>query len=260
MQWFSLKDKSKPIITAEKHIASSHNQGYSETKLPKTCVIFEIGMALSYIENNYKTKVLIEKLPCFLESPKCIAIKGYDDICFTRGGYSAPAAVDTLETIRALGVSKVVVVGMCGVFTENIDVGDIIIPNKVLSEEGTSHHYFENHKFSYADHELFDKATTYFNSKFNVNTNATVTTDAVYRQTYYKEALWRKLNCVGVDMESSALLAVSKYYNIPAVSILLASDKHPTSQNNASWSWGNCDFNEKRQRFIDEVVSFSLNL
>jgi hypothetical protein len=51
-----------------------------------------------HIELNYKIKTLIERLPCFLNNPKCISIEGCNSVCFTRGGYGAPAAVDTLET------------------------------------------------------------------------------------------------------------------------------------------------------------------
>jgi purine-nucleoside phosphorylase len=257
MNWFYVNDNTLPIISAKKHVNSSHGNCNIE-KLPDTCVIFEIGMALHHIESTYKTKTLIEKLPCFLENPKCIVIDGYDNVCFTRGGYGAPAAVDTLETIHALGVKKVVVIGMCGVFSNQVDVGDVIIPHKILSEEGTSHHYFANHKYSEPNKQLFENAVEFFKDEFNTLTDAIVTSDAVYRQTFLKEALWREEDCVAVDMESSALLAVSKYYDIPAVSILLASDKHPISDKDVDWSWGNNDFEMIRSKFVDKCVTFSL--
>lgn len=247
------------VITAEKHIASQHGSSITN-RLPKTCVIFEIGMAMEFIENNFETIELLDKLPCFLENPKCIAIKDNPNVCFTRGGYGAPAAVDTLETVKALGVKQVIIVGMCGGFSENINVGDVVIPSRIYSEEGTSQHYFENILFASPDKELFNKAENYFLGTFNLTTNATVTTDAVYRQTLAKEALWRKNGCVGVDMESSALLAVSKYYSIPAVSILLCSDKHPLNENDKSWEWGDINFRETRKNFIRQSVMFALQL
>lgn len=259
MKWTLSSDYSAPIITAEKHINSQHGSA-NICSLPQTCVIFEIGMALRFIESNFQTKTLFEKLPCFLEDSKCISINGNKKVCFTRGGYGAPAAVDTLETIRALGVKRIVIVGMCGSFAENINVSNVIVPKKVLCEEGTSFHYFENIEFAEPDAFLFNKAKSYFSDKFEVSTNFTVTSDAFYRQTFAKEVLWREKGCVGVDMESSALLSVSRYYSIPAVSILLCSDKHPISENDAEWNWGNTNFKGARENFIRQSVMFALQL
>lgn len=262
MNWRLENDNTDAIITSEKLLLSEHGgaKNISNEKLPETCVLFEIGVGIRFIEENYETITIIEQLPCFLENPKCIMIKDNLNVCFVRGGYGAPAAVDTLETIRALGVKRIIVVGMFGGFGNDISVGDLVIPNKILSEEGTSHHYFENFEFAIPDKELFEKAQSFFKGKFSMGTDATVTTDAVYRQTFAKEALWREKGCVGVDMESSALLAISKYYSIPAVSLLLCSDKHPIDKNDIQWSWGDVDFREVRKNFIRQVVEFSLKL
>lgn len=258
MEWTLRNDVTMPIITAEKHVKSGHGS-CNACALPETCVIFEIGMAMNYVEDNFETYTLSERLPCFLENPKCVAIKSNPSVCFTRGGYGAPAAVDTLETVRALGVERVIVVGMCGVFAKDVSVGDVIIPNRILSEEGTTRHYFEKMEFALPDSKLSEKAKSCFQDQFHVWTDATVTSDAVYRQTFAKEAFWRAKGCVGVDMEASALLAVSHYYSTPAVSVLLASDKHPLSEAENHWEWGNENFQEMRKNFIRQSVLFSLD-
>ncbi len=258
MNWFYSKDMTSPIISANVHINSGHgNSGVQ--RLPHTCVIFEIGMAMRHIEATFNTKTIIEKLPCFLDNPKCIAIEGINNVCFTRGGYGAPAAVDTLETLHALGVQQFIVAGMCGVFSENANVGDLIIPHKIYSEEGTSQHYFENQTYAIPNEKLYKNAIDFFHDDFIIHNAATVTSDAVYRQTFYKEALWRKKGCVGVDMESSALLSVSQYYGLPAVSLLLASDKHPLSEKNPVWEWGNKDFDCIKVKFVNMCIDFASN-
>lgn len=215
---------------------------------------------LKYIENEFMTSTIIDKLPCFLDNPECLIIKGKPSACFTRGGYGAPAAVDTLETLRVLGVKWIIIVGMCGVFAKNVNVGDVIIPDRILCEEGTSHHYFENVEFAQPDSELSRNANTYFKSQFKIKTDAMVSSDAVYRQTFAKEEFWRNKGCVGVDMESSALLLASQYYSIPAVSILLASDKHPLNETEKNWEWGDIGFEEVRRNFVKHAVQFALVL
>ena len=259
MNWTLPNDNTAPVITAEKHIHNRYGNTHFDA-LPKTCVIFEIGMAMDFLESNFQTITLFEKLPCFLEDSRCISIKENETVCFTRGGYGSPAAVDTLETVRALGARRIIVVGMCGGFGEKINVGSVIIPNKILCEEGTSFHYLEHIEFAEPDPALFTKASACFSDRFETSTEPTVTSDAFYRQTYAKEALWREKGCVAVDMESSALLSVSRYYSLPAVSILLCSDRHPVSENSTEWNWGNSSFKEIREQFVRQVVQFALHL
>lgn len=257
MSWMLPEDRTPPVISAESHVRSSH--GHAKTvRLPATCVIFEIGMALNWIKSHFETTLLYDHLPCFLEDPRCISIQGHPDTCFTRGGYGAPAAVDTLETVRALGVRRVIIAGMCGGFSEDISVSDVVIPRRVKCEEGTSQHYFSGIEYAEPDPALFERATAHFASRFPLTTHPTVTCDAVYRQTYAKEAAWREAGCVGVDMESSALLAVARYHSLPAVSILLCSDRHPLMQGAAAWDWGDANFEKAREAFIRECVSFAI--
>jgi len=259
LNWALPGDRTAPVITAEGLIGGRH--GIRSAKaLPETCVIFEIGVALDCVEEAFDTEVLMERLPCFLDNPRCVAVRSAPSVCFTRGGYGAPAAVDTLEILRALGVKRVVVAGMCGIFARGINVGDVVIPHAVLSEEGTSRHYFSGMEFALPDRGLFERAQGHFGEPFRTSTDRTVTCDALYRQTFAKEALWRAKGCVGVDMESSALLAVASYYSMPAVSILLASDRHPLEAGESPWAWGHPDFGEARRRFVKHAALFALGL
>ena len=54
MKWTFSNDSTRPIISAEKRIQSQHGKSCVGS-LPQTCVIFEIGMALKFIESNYET-------------------------------------------------------------------------------------------------------------------------------------------------------------------------------------------------------------
>lgn len=218
--------------------------------------MFEIGISIDHLECNYKTKTLVNKIPGFLETPKCIGIEGLNNVCFLRGGYGAPAAVDTLETVLALGVKKIVLVGMCGVFHERIEVGDVIVPKEILREEGTSHHYIGSGLLAQPDKNMLCSITKFMKRNFTVYNERTVSTDAVYRQTFRKEQSWREVGVVGVDMEASAVLAVCNYYKVPAVAILLASDKHPLDATEREWQWGSKGFKEKRIIFLDDIIDY----
>lgn len=259
MQWCFDDDKTQPIITARRNIESDHGK-YETSTLPETCVIFQMGGAISYIEQKFATITLSEKLPCFLDNPraKCIMISEHPNVCFTRGGYGAPAAVDALETMFAMGVKRVLIAGLCGVFADSPQIGDVVVPTKILAEEGVSRHYFANLEYAMPDKTMHSKASMAFQSHQRIHINPTVTVDAVYRETPFKEEYWRNLGCIGVDMEASALLSVSKYYDIPAVAMLLVSDKHPVPPKNEQWSWGLAKCPEARKSFIESAVALSI--
>lgn len=86
----------------------------------------------------------------------------------------------------------------------------------------------------------------------------TVTTDAPYRQTFWKEEQWRELGCAAVDMEASAVATVCTYYGMACTVALMVSDKHPVREGDPPWTWGSRSFPESRDRFIAQCAAFAL--
>jgi len=258
MRWTIEGDATRTVITAQEHVRSAH--GGEQLRLPEKCVLFEMGMALPFMRNNYDTIALSERLPCFIAESQCLRLRDRQDVCFVSGGYGAPAAADTLETLRVLGVQKVLVVGMCGGFGGDIAVGDVVVPHMILREEGTSFHYANGPEFACPDSALHEHAAQHFAAAHRTLTDATVTCDAFYRQTFAKEALWRAKGCVAVDMEASALLAVAAFYGMQAAAVLICSDRHPENEDDPRWKWGSEDFRAKRQDFVSNAVKLALSM
>ncbi len=166
---------------------------------------------------------------------------------------------DTIETIHELGVENIVLVGMVGGFGYDINVRDVVIPSKILSEEGTSIHYVGNKKFAVIE-KKDQKLNKYLSSKgHRVINNPTISTDAVYRQTFFKENYWRSLGCVGVDCEGSACVNVCKVLGIKCQCIFIVSDKHPfEGVDNNEWSWGLSY--EDREKFISSLIDYYIGV
>lgn len=250
--WKYEEDKTNAVITAEKHIESCRKG--SPFILPETAVIFFMHGGIKYTVKNYHTKKISECFPSFLNSRPVYAVDN-SNVCFLHGGWGAPMAADTLETLFALGVKNVVSVGMFGAFSENINSGDIVIPDKAFIEEGTSFHYYNGIDCSKPNITLMKKALKKIDS---ANSYAIVSTDAVYRQTFYKESLWRNKGAVGVDMETSVLFSVGDYLGVNAVSILIASDIHPLSEDNEQWKWKMTE--DTRCGFFEKCIDFALHI
>ena len=247
--WKYKDDNTNPILTVKAHLGSEHKSKIQS--LPSTAVLFYMHSGVEYTKQNYKTELIAKRFPRFLYACPIYRLKD-SDVCFLDGGRGSPQAVDTLETLAELGVKNVISVGMFGAFGEEVESGDVIIPSKAFVEEGTSLHYYETIEFSEPSGELLIKAQK---SITGAKTLPIVSMDAVYRQTFYKEALWREKGAVGVDMETSALYSVGKLLGVNVVSILIASDKHPINEGDSIWKWTMT--NETRYAFFDNCLSFA---
>lgn len=223
-------DNSKAVITADEQIHSAHRE--CSLCLPKTAIVFFMSKGTDYLIEHYNASEMDEPFPRFLDRCPIWEIKNLQ-VCFLDGGRGAPQAADTIETLAALGVKNIIAIGMFGAFDERLHIGEIITPQKAFVEEGTSLHYYESIDASFPNNNLFDTAT----SLLNINTYPIVSTDAVYRQTFCKEQLWRKNSAVGVDMETSAVFSVSHHLGLRAVALLMASDIHPIRPDAPKWEW-----------------------
>lgn len=210
---------------------------------------------MDYIKDKYKIELISERFLRFLNACPIYKINGNNEICFLDGGRGAPQAADTVETLKSLGVKNIISVGMIGGFSNSINIGDIIIPPLAFCEEGTSHHYYKEIESFEPNHELFDKAIHFIENNKQL---PIVSTDAVYRQTFYKESLWRDKGAVGVDMETSALFSVGNHLNLNIVSILMVSDIHLLNEESEDWSWKVTK--EQRKKVIYSSIDFALSL
>lgn len=251
--WYFEDDKTKAIITGEKQAQSSHGNNNLKS-LPKTAVLLYMR-GLDYIKEKYKLELISKKFPRFLNSCPIYKIVG-SEICLLDGGRGAPMAADTIEVLKAYGVENVISVGLMGSISEDINIGDIIIPNKAYVEEGTSLHYYKTIDYSTPSFEL----SKIFSSKIsNSKLETIITTDSIYRQTFYKEKLWREKGCVGIDMETSALMSVGRYLNINVCSLLMVSDKHPLlDDGNENWIWHLPE--EQRAKFLTDTLDVVIHI
>ena len=228
--WRLAKDNTEPIIRAKDQIHSAHRDCHLQ--LPETALVFFMSKGTDYLCEHYGARELPELFPRFLNRCPIWELPEYR-LCFLDGGRGAPQACDTVETLAALGVKNIVSVGMFGAFDPRIRLGELLAPEKAFVEEGTSLHYYEALAFSAPDRLSLQLAA----SLPGISTYPIVTTDAVYRQTFRKEQLWREKGAVGVDMETSAVFSVSRYLGLRAVALLMASDLHPQQPGDPKWDW-----------------------
>jgi len=140
-------------------------------------------------------------------------------------GFGAPTAVMTLEELAAFGIKKFVNLGSAGGIQQDLNVGDIVLCDRAIRDEGTSHHYLPVEKYAYACTEMTGHLSTAFERKgIEYRRGTSWTTDAPYRETIDELRQYRSDGVATVEMEVSALFAAGTYRAVAVSAIFVVSD------------------------------------
>ena len=140
-------------------------------------------------------------------------------------GFGAPTAVLTLEELIAFGIKTFVNIGAAGGLQENMKIGDIVICDRAIRDEGTSLHYLPAEKYALSCPELTENLCTAFEKKgIPYSKRASWTTDAPYRETIEELRQYCDDGVATVEMEASALFAVGVFRGVSMSSVFTISD------------------------------------
>lgn len=139
----------------------------------------------------------------------------------------APYAAMIVEALSVWGVKKIVFVGWCGAIYKSIKVGDIILPERAIVDEGTSGNYTENLSVeSFPSRELLQKVLLKLQlHETTLHRGAVWTTDAIFRETVEKVKHYQSQGALAVEMEMSAIFTVATFRDIESAGILAVSDE-----------------------------------
>lgn len=140
-------------------------------------------------------------------------------------GVGAPVVVTLLDELIAFGVKRFVSIGTAGTLQKNIKVGDLLVCEKAIRDEGTSYHYLRPSKYAYASKRMTKRIKSTLDvlgQKYFVGTSWTI--DAPYRETVAEARQYQKEGVATVDMEASALFAVAEYRGVQMGAMFTVSD------------------------------------
>lgn len=139
---------------------------------------------------------------CFLDS----------DVLIMHGQVGCPACAGNLDLLQEFGIKKVMFCGGGGVLDKTIEVGQILVVEGAIRDEGFSYHYLEPSRIVDADPIVVTKITDYFDeNKINYLKGLTWTTDAIFRETPERIKLRKEEGAKIVEMEQAGCLAVAKF-------------------------------------------------
>ncbi|MBN2467282.1 MAG: nucleoside phosphorylase [Deltaproteobacteria bacterium] len=152
----------------------------------------------------------------------------YHDKVLTLAGpaMGAPVAAMVLEVLRAFGARQIIAFGSCGSLDEKLRIGHFIVPERALSDEGTSAHYPLPGKAVKPNlHICRTLRSASRNHECVCHSGYVWTTDAPFRETPKKIGAFRKKHALAVEMELSSFFKASAFYGIETGALLVVSDE-----------------------------------
>lgn len=159
------------------------------------------------------------------ENPVLIYRFSDENILITLGQIGCPACAGNLDLFHAMGITKVMFCGGGGVLDKNIEVGQILVVDGAIRDDGFSYHYIEPARYIYTDPKTNEKITEYLeNNAISYIRGLTWTTDAIYRETPDRIAQRKSEGAKIVEMEQAGCIAVSQFRDFAYGALIYGGD------------------------------------
>ena len=155
--------------------------------------------------------------------------------------YGGPIASQFAHVYSKLGTGKVIQIGICGGLQADIELGDIVVSEEVLSLDGSARLYKLGEDHARFDRTLRDRAVAELEdrgARYHVGRTASYY-DILLEEEEDLDDL-RTLGFIAVEMEAAATGSVANHFGVPALAVLAVSDnsisgkdlfhKHPLSE------------------------------
>ena len=215
------KHSEDSMVDPKEFMEYRKTQGsYPKFDPPKTMILVYQKDLLSSILEDYKTK----KVEGFYAD--IFLLDEFPGIAVAANfGIGAPIVAALLEEFIAFGINRFVSVGTAGSLQKHLDKGSIVVCDKAVRDEGTSHHYLEPSRFSFPSESLTSSMIGSLKRKgIYPKVGATWTIDAPYRETVAEARHYQEEGILTVEMEASALFAVAEYRSVEIAAVFTISD------------------------------------
>lgn len=160
-----------------------------------------------------------------------------EPVLITLGYVGCPACAGNLDLFHAMGIEKVMFCGGGGVLDKSIEVGQILVVDGAIRDEGFSYHYIAPSRIIYTEPETTEKITWYLDQNSVSYLRGLVwTTDAIFRETPEKIEKRKSEGAKIVEMEQAGCIAVSRFRNFRYGALIYGGDDLSGEEwNNRGW-------------------------
>jgi uridine phosphorylase len=140
-------------------------------------------------------------------------------------GIGAPAATSMLEVCIALGVRQFISIGMAGALQPATRIGDLIVCERAIRDEGVSHHYLASQKYAFPSPTLTARLyASLMEAGAHPSRGTTWTLDTPCRETVAEVRHYQREGVETVEMEAAALFAVAQVRGVDVAAAFVISD------------------------------------
>ena len=245
---FTEKHEYGSLITPSKVL--DHRRQYGRLPsmpAPRTVIFCYQGRFVSQILNDLPHQ---QCDGCF---SKLFYLTDYPSTAIGDFGVGAPAAAMKMEELIAWGVQQFISIGTAGSLQPKIGIGEIILCEKAIRDEGTSHHYLPPSRYIHAPRRMTNELLSLL-KKGNVPhfIGSSWTTDSFYRQTAEEVLHYQKEGVLTVEMEAAALFAVAHFYKVDLGALFAISDTH------ADLDWRPHFEDERPRKSLHQMLQIAL--
>lgn len=147
------------------------------------------------------------------------------DVLLTLGQVGCPACAGNLDLFHAMGIAKAMFCGGGGVLDRDIEVGQILVVDGAIRDEGFSCQYIAPSRVIHADKETNDKITRFLKENhIPYLQGLTWTTDAIFRETPDRIARRKAEGAKIVEMEQAGCIAVAQFRHFSYGALIYGGD------------------------------------
>ena len=171
------------------------------------------------------------------ENPMDVYRFADSDVLISLGQVGCPACGGNLDLFYAMGISKVMFCGGGGVLDRDIKVGQILVVDGAIRDEGFSYHYIAPSRYIYTEPKVTDSIVRYLeDNSISYIRGITWTTDAMFRETHDRIARRKAEGAKIVEMEQAGCIAVARCRGLAYGALIYGGDDVSQDEwSNRSW-------------------------
>ena len=218
---FRNKHGQDSLVTPRSYIAYARSRGRVPKTRPEALIIAYHRSLMRFVLEKHQTRRVegfFGEMFLLKETGNRVAIIG-------NFGIGAPQAVIHLEEFIEWGVRRFVSVGTAGSLQRELRVGDLVLCDRAIRDEGSSHHYLPPSRYAHPSKVLTGRLRDALRARrLKFATGTTWTIDTPYRETFAEARRYSEQGVLTVEMEAAALFAVGKYRGVEVAALLSISD------------------------------------
>ena len=233
-------------------VAPTHEK--LDLHLPGKCVFAFLGEYIDEYASKAKARKVSEYVSATKSYPVYITEHKGEEVVLCQAPVGAAAAAQILDWLIGYGVREIISAGSCGAL-ETFPESTFLVPNRALRDEGASYHYAPPSRFmeiSEKARKAIEETVTQHGMKYQEV--VTWSTDGFYRETKEKVAYRKSEGCSVVEMECSALAAVSAFRGATWGMILYTADSLADVDRYDERNWGGNAYEYALTLCLDAVV------